>query len=568
MSYNQPKLKTLELKELTLDTINPRFVDEQNDEPQTIKHLFDTAKIVELATEILKLGYFENEVPIVLAENNKYIVLEGNRRVCCLKTLNDPTLAPAEYRKDIDQLRIRYEPETQNLPNSIRVLLVHTRAEAAPHIARLHTKTTKEKWTTDQQATFYYNQYLRGTKISTVLAADEKRGVRLIKMAVMRRLITSIPYNNEELRRYAASSELKMSTLEYAYGKKEIQDAFGIEFTEFGLVRQQGSTEAYPKPEEVAMSLSANHVNAIEYIIGEFKAEKLNTRSPRLKSRDPQYQALIDTLKHLQPNTPNKTHTHDTNEEPDVAFNSHIPSNSVDAQPRSPHAEDNAEETTENKQPRPSRPRRPSRSNQLPFQGVHYTELPINLQNRYWELNYLNIDKHPITAACLMRSILECQIKLTSKEYLSEQISETKSSLNTIRDNHTNSIEEHFTNYQDEHGRMPSESDIEGYLSSIDKDYKKQSKRLEKLERLRKSGQLDDYFRVCCVERFESNRTLKSSLNKIASSNTQTPGTISWFNMALHNHEFTTTKDEIHEAWQLVSPIIRHLIDTTVRKEN
>ena len=248
MSYNQPKLKTLELKELTLDTINPRFVDEQNDEPQTIKHLFDTAKIVELATEILKLGYFENEVPIVLAENNKYIVLEGNRRVCCLKTLNDPTLAPAEYRKDIDQLRIRYEPETQNLPNSIRVLLVHTRAEAAPHIARLHTKTTKEKWTTDQQATFYYNQYLRGTKISTVLAADEKRGVRLIKMAVMRRLITSIPYNNEELRRYAASSELKMSTLEYAYGKKEIQDAFGIEFTEFGLVRQQGSTEAYPKP--------------------------------------------------------------------------------------------------------------------------------------------------------------------------------------------------------------------------------------------------------------------------------------------------------------------------------
>ena len=38
--------------------------------------------------------------------------------------------------------------------------------------------------------------------------------------------------------------------------------------------------------------------------------------------------------------------------------------------------------------------------------------------------------------------------------------------------------------------------------------------------------------------------------------------------MALHNHEFTTTKDEIHEAWQLVNPIIRHLIDITVRKQN
>ena len=568
MSYNQPKLETLALEALTLDTINPRFVDEQGGQKQTIQHLFDTAKIVELATEILKLGYFENEVPIVLLENHKYIVLEGNRRVCCLKALNDPTLAPTEYRNEIEQLLVRYEPEAQNLPNSIRALLVHTRAEAAPHIARLHTKTTKEKWTTDQQATFYYNQFLRGTKITTVLAANEKRGVRLIKMAVMRRLITSIPYKNEELRNYAASSDLKMSMLEYAYGKTEIQEAFGIEFNEFGLVRQQGSTEAYPKPEEVATSLSTNHVNAIEYIIGEFKAKKLNTRSPRLKSRDPQYQALIDTLKHLQPNTPNKTRTHNTNEEPNVAFNGHIPSNSVDAQPDTPHAEDNAGKNAEKTQPRPSRPRRPSSSNQLPFQGVHHTQLPINLQNRYWELNDLNIDKHPVTAACLMRSILECQIKLTSKEYLEEQISATKINLSIIRDNNKHSIEEHSANYQDEHGRMPSASEIDRFLSSIDKDYRIQSKRLERLERLQKSGQLDEYFRICCVERFDSNRTLRSSLNKIASSNTQTPGTITWFNMALHNHEFTTTKDEIHEAWQLVNPIIRHLIDITVRKQN
>lgn len=144
MSYNQPKLETLALEALTLDTINPRFVDEQGGQKQTIKHLFDTAKIVELATEILKLGYFENEVPIVLVENHKYIVLEGNRRVCCLKALNNPTLAPTEYRNEIDQLLVRYEPEAQNLPNSIRALLVHTRAEAAPHIARLHTKRRKK----------------------------------------------------------------------------------------------------------------------------------------------------------------------------------------------------------------------------------------------------------------------------------------------------------------------------------------------------------------------------------------------------------------------------------------
>lgn len=567
MSYNQPHLETLSLEALTLDTNNPRFVDEQDGEGATIKHLFDTAKIVELATEILKLGYFENEIPIVLAENHKYIVLEGNRRVCCLKTLNDPTLVPTEYRNEIDQLRIRYEPEVQNLPNSIRALLVHTRAEAAPHIARLHTKTTKEKWTTDQQATFYYNQYLNGTKISTLLAADEKRGIRLIKMAVMRRLITSIPYENDELRRYAASSDLKMSTLEYAYGKADIQEAFGIEFTEFGLVRQQGSTELHPKPEEVAANLSKNHVIAIEYIIGEFKAKKLNTRSPRLKSRDPQYLALIDTLKHLQPNAPNKPHAHDTNEGPNEASNRDIHSNPVDTQPHTPDAEDKAGEPTDNTRRRRSQPPRPSSLNQLSFEGVDYDKLTVNLRERYWELSRLNISLQPIAAACLMRSVLECQIKASSRSYLTQQLEEAKDRFRQVKDSHTTDIEAYRSEFETMNGKQPTDEDLNKYLKSIDSEYSKLMSRIKKLESLSRSGQLDEYFRVCCVDRFDSNRTLKSSLNKIANSNTQTPGTITWFNMALHNHEFTTSKDEIHEAWRLVSPIIRHLIDTTTRKE-
>jgi hypothetical protein len=558
MSYDQPQLKTLTLEELTLDTINPRFVDEQDGQEQTIKLLFDTAKIIELATDILKLGYFENEVPIVLAENQKYIVLEGNRRVCCLKTLTTPHLTPAEYTNVISQLLTRYEQEAQNLPKFIRVLVVTTREQAAPHIARLHTKTTKEKWTPDQQATFYYNQYLQGTKISTILASDEKRGIRLIKMAVMRRLITSIPYSNDELRHYAASSDLKMSTLEYAYGKPEIQDAFGIEFTELGFVRQKGSNEAYPKPEEVATHLSTKQTSAIKYIIEEFKAKRLNTRSPRLKSRDPQYQALIETLKNLQSNTQSKTRAHGANEGADVTFDDNIHSNTTDTQPGIPNADDKAREKT---QPHPRRPPRPSSLNQLPLEGVQYTKLPINLHTRYWELNQLNIDALPITTACLMRSILECQIKLSSREYLDEQIAAAKDIVNTIRNENAQPIREYIRDYQAEHGKKPSETETARFISSLNKEYMKQSKRLEKLELLYKSGQLDDYFRVCCLERFGSNRTLRTSLNKIASSDAQTPGTISWFNMALHNHEFTTTKDQIHEAWKLVSPIIRHLIE-------
>lgn len=561
MSYDQPQLKTLSLEALTLDTINPRFVDKQDGQEQTIKHLFDTAKIIELATNILKLGYFENEVPIVLAHNQKYIVLEGNRRVCCLKALTNPDLTPTEYTSKISQLLTRYEPEAQNLPKSIRVLVVNTRAEAAPHIARLHTKTTKEKWTLDQQATFYYNQYLQGTKISTILASDESRVVRLIKMAVMRRLITSIPYKNDELRHYAASSDLKMSMLEYAYNKAEIQEAFGIEFTEFGLVRQQRSTEAYPKPEQVATRLSTDNINAVEYIIEEFKAKRLNTRSPRLKTRDPQYQTLIETLKHLQHHTPDETYTDETNERGDKAFDYDIRSNPAETQPDIPNPEHKAEETTEKTQPHSRRPHKPSSSNQLPFQGINYEQLPINLQTRYWELESLNIDRQPITAACLMRSILECQIKLSSRNYLAQQINEAQSFLQTIRADKITIVQAWRSDYKADRGNNPSEQEEHRFLLSQDNDYSKHSKRLEKFKALKKSGQLDGYFRLCCLERFDSNRTLKSVMTKIANLDASTPGSITWFNMALHNYEFSTSKDEVHSAWQLISPIIRHLID-------
>ena len=557
MSYNQPQLKTLALEELTLDTINPRFVDEQDGQEQTIKHLFNTAKIIELATNILKQGYFENELPIVMA----HIVLEGNRRVCCLKALNNPHLTPTKYANKISQLLTRYEPEAQNLPKSIRVLVVNTREEAAPHIARLHTKTTKEKWTLDQQATFYYNQYLQGTKISTILASDEKRVVRLIKMATMRRLITSIPYENDELKHYAASSDLKMSTLEYAYDKAEIQEAFGIEFTEFGLVREQGSTEAYPKPEVVATRLSTDNINAVEYIIEEFKAKRLNTRSPRLKTRDPQYQALIETLKHLQHHTPDETYTHDTNKGPNETFDYDIHSNPAETQPDIPNPEHKAGETTEKTQPHSRRPRKPSSSNQLPFQGINYEQLPINLQTRYWELESLNIDRQPITAACLMRSILECQIKLSSRNYLAQQISEAQSFLQTIRADKITIVQAWRSDYKADRGNSPSEQEEHRFLLSQDNDYSKHSKRLEKFKALKKSGQLDGYFRLCCLERFDSNRTLRSVMSKIANLDASTPGSITWFNMALHNYEFSTSKDEVHSAWQLISPIIRHLID-------
>jgi hypothetical protein len=41
------------------------------------------------------------EPPLVRFDGSNYVVFDGNRRTCCIKLLNDPTLAPSENWKNI-----------------------------------------------------------------------------------------------------------------------------------------------------------------------------------------------------------------------------------------------------------------------------------------------------------------------------------------------------------------------------------------------------------------------------------------------------------------------------------
>lgn len=44
--------------------------------------------------DFMRGTYFDNEVPIVVQEGRKYVVLEGNRRVSALKAIQQPDLGP------------------------------------------------------------------------------------------------------------------------------------------------------------------------------------------------------------------------------------------------------------------------------------------------------------------------------------------------------------------------------------------------------------------------------------------------------------------------------------------
>ena len=90
------KTKQVSLSRIYLDNQNPRH-DPIDNEPEIVAHLIAHEKVKSLAADIAIRGTspLERLAAIPHADKkNFFIAVEGNRRVCALKLLNDPDKAP------------------------------------------------------------------------------------------------------------------------------------------------------------------------------------------------------------------------------------------------------------------------------------------------------------------------------------------------------------------------------------------------------------------------------------------------------------------------------------------
>ena len=119
--------------DLLLDVRNPRHEPVETQEQQ-IAALVKDDQVKALATDIAMNGISPIEKPIVIYDEKagKYIVLEGNRRVCALILIHNPMLAPVGVRPAFNNMNQDKVPET------IECALVKSREEARPWIERRH----------------------------------------------------------------------------------------------------------------------------------------------------------------------------------------------------------------------------------------------------------------------------------------------------------------------------------------------------------------------------------------------------------------------------------------------
>jgi len=403
VAYQPFPIKTVELKELRLDLENYRIPDPPADEITALEYLYKSEGVLDLAKSILRYGYLDNEVPMVMPRGDNddgYTVLEGNRRIAALKGLINPSSVPS-YERDLSVLVTRYAEEAQDLPNSIRVLIFPDRSSALPHIARLHTGLSKKAWSRDQQARFYYSLFEQGKTIEEIKARYPGKDIpRYIRMAMMRRFLVAVPFMDESLRDHVQSGRLKMSIIERAFQQRDIAEAIGVAFDEDGFLLPKEST-----PEEIASQLPAARFRALELLVKEIRDRKLNTRSPEFRASGPAHDEFVARLRDLG-----------QDEKPigdgDRGLSSvqEVTGGRIGTAPTNVSGHSHAAESRQDGSVGRG-PNHPHTKKALDLSGLDYDSVPVNLKVRYFELRRINIEEFPLATAMLLRSVLESTIK-------------------------------------------------------------------------------------------------------------------------------------------------------------
>ena len=136
--------KNIQTSNVLLDPQNPRIDCSLKTTQDNIRLLLlETEDVLSLANSIVKMqGNMAGEKLIVIHEDGKDVVVEGNRRACACQLLTNPALVPSRFLGRMpaisDALKIKL--------STLEADVAPSRVDAEPIITRRHTEPGIEKW--------------------------------------------------------------------------------------------------------------------------------------------------------------------------------------------------------------------------------------------------------------------------------------------------------------------------------------------------------------------------------------------------------------------------------------
>lgn len=315
-NYEEWPKQKVKVADLFLDTKNIRLdigVDLSQD--ALINDLFSNEDAMQVLRSIAVNGFFPDEIPVVIKDNGKFIVLEGNRRVAAVKALLRPEIVPSKESVIKNVLK-----DAIPVSNEREVVIAPDRDSVMVFLANKHTQNTKRRWRPLRQAYFYKAELERGKTVQNLRddypTVDISKFLRLINV---HKIAKSMGYESDVTTKKVHNEKtFPASTIERLYDDKQVRDFLGFDFDGDGEVKINIDKKEFEKgfkkivEDVVEKNVDSRALNSEkdrkDYLAG-FSKENTpgKTKSGKLTTSKDFQEALIVTTKKRSKLAPTNT---------------------------------------------------------------------------------------------------------------------------------------------------------------------------------------------------------------------------------------------------------------------
>lgn len=234
-NYDKWPRQKVKITDLFLDPENIRLqVEVKSSQEALINDLFFNENAMQVLESIATDGFFPDEVPVVVKEDKKFTVIDGNRRVAALKVLARPEIVPSK-EVSIKEIVKKTNPSI----GEVEVVVAPDRDSVRHFLASKHTQNTRRPWRPLRQAYFYKAELERGKTVQNLRedypTADINKFLRMINV---HKIAKSVKYDSEQIAKKVHNERtFPASTIERLYEDKQVRDFLGFDFDGDGEVK-------------------------------------------------------------------------------------------------------------------------------------------------------------------------------------------------------------------------------------------------------------------------------------------------------------------------------------------
>lgn len=185
--------KIINIQNLQLDLFNPRLPKSKQgkDQETVIEYLLLEAATTELMESIGENNFFTGEMLLVIPDENqddKYVVIEGNRRLTAVMLLSNPQLATVKKAATLEASH-----NAKHKPKDLPCLIFKKRKDIQKFLGFVHI-TGKKSWRMLEKARYLYDLLKTNKKFNVLSFSDAcKEIARIIgsKAPYVRRMLVS-----------------------------------------------------------------------------------------------------------------------------------------------------------------------------------------------------------------------------------------------------------------------------------------------------------------------------------------------------------------------------------------